>query len=229
MTLDKFLDTYKVGKSYDYANTGYKGECVSLVKCYIKDVLGVTPQAIGNAKDYWLNRNNRYIADNFTPIANTLTFVPQRGDLFVRTSGTYGHIGIVLEATKSHYYTIEQNYNGCRVVKNIKHTDWSNVNFLRPKNQKNINKVTPEFEIAETYTLSTNVKVRVDAGTNSTQKKKSQLTADGQKNALNQTMAVLKAGTKVTVQAIKQIGSDVWVQIPSGWICVYYQGELFVK
>lgn len=172
MTLDKFLTTYKVGKSYDYANTGYKGECVSLVKCYIKDVLGVIPQAIGNAKDYWLNRNNRYIANNFTAIANTPTFVPQRGDLFVRTSGTYGHIGIVLEATTSYYYTIEQNYNGCRVVKNIKHTDWSNVNFLRPKNQKNINKVTPEFEIAETYTLTTNVKVRVDAGTNYAQKKK---------------------------------------------------------
>lgn len=229
MTLDKFLTTYKVGKSYDYANTGYKGECVSLVKCYIKDVLGVIPQAIGNAKDYWLNRNNSYIANNFTAIANTPTFVPQRGDLFVRTSGTYGHIGIVLEATTSYYYTIEQNYNGCRVVKNIKHTDWNNVNFLRPKNQKNINKVTPEFEIAETYTLSTNVKVRVDAGTNSAQKKKSQLTADGQKNALNQTMAVLKAGTKVTVQAIKKMGSDIWVKIPSGWIAVYYQGELFVK
>lgn len=229
MTLDKFLTTYKVGKSYDYANTGYKGECVSLVKCYIKDVLGVIPQAIGNAKDYWLNRNNSYIANNFTAIANTPTFVPQRGDLFVRTSGTYGHIGIVLEATTSYYYTIEQNYNGCRVVKNIKHTDWNNVNFLRPKNQKNINKVTPEFEIAETYTLTTNVKVRVGAGTNYAQKKKSQLTADGQKNALNQTMAVLKAGTKVTVQAIKQIGNDIWVQIPSGWICVYYQGELFVK
>ena len=229
MTLDKFLTTYKVGKSYDYANTGYKGECVSLVKCYIKDVLGVTPQAIGNAKDYWLNRNNSYIANNFTAIANTPTFVPQRGDLFVRTSGTYGHIGIVLEATTSYYYTIEQNYNGCRVVKNIKHTDRSNVKFLRPKNQKNINKVTPEFEIAETYTLTTNVKVRVGAGTNYAQKKKSQLTADGQKNALNQTMAVLKAGTKVTVQAIKKMGSDIWVKIPSGWIAVYYQGELFVK
>lgn len=73
------------------------------------------------------------------------------------------------------------------------------------------------------------MKVRTGAGTNCAQKKKSQLTADGQKNALNQTMAVLKAGTKVTVQAIKKIGDDVWVQIPSGWIAVYYQGELFVK
>lgn len=39
MTLDKFLTTYKVGKSYDYANTGYKGECVSLVKATSKTFL----------------------------------------------------------------------------------------------------------------------------------------------------------------------------------------------
>lgn len=229
MTLDKFLTIYKIGMSYDYANTGYKGECVSLVKCYIRDVLGVTPQAIGDAKDYWLKRNGSYIANNFTAIANTPTFIPQCGDLFVRTSGTYGHIGIVLEATVDYFYTIEQNYNGCRVVKNIKHTNWKNINFLRPKNQKNIGASIPEFEIAKTYTLTTNVKVRTGAGTNCAQKKKSQLTADGQKNALNQTMAVLKTGTKVTVQAIKKIRNDVWVQIPSGWIAIYYQGELFVK
>lgn len=229
MTLDKFLDTYKVGKSYDYAKTGYKGECVSLVKCYIKDVLGVTPQAIGNAKDYWLKRNSSYIANNFTPIVNTPSFVPERGDLFVRTSGTYGHIGIVLDATTSYFNTIEQNYNGCRTVKNINHTNWSNINFLRPKNQKNIGIAKPKFEIAETYTLTTNVKVRTGAGTNYAQKEKSQLTVDGQKNALNQTMAVLKAETKFTVQAIKNIGFDIWVKIPSGWICVCNQGELYAE
>ena len=50
MTLDKFVITHKVGKSYDYAG-GYKGECVSLVKRYIRDVLGFTPQSIGNAKE----------------------------------------------------------------------------------------------------------------------------------------------------------------------------------
>lgn len=137
MTLDDFLNKYKVGKSYAYNGT-YKGECVSLVKNYIKEVLGATPKAIGNAKDYWAKRNGAYLKGIFTPIANTPSFVPQRGDVFVRTSGTYGHIGIVLKATKDYFYTIEQNYNGCRVVKNIKHTDWRNINFLRPKDQSNI-------------------------------------------------------------------------------------------
>lgn len=137
MTLNDFLLKYKVGNSYGYNGT-YVGQCVSLVKNYIKEVLGTSPQSIGDAKYYWLKRNSSYIQSIFIPIANTPSFIPKAGDVFVRTSGTYGHIGIVLKATTDYFYTIEQNYNGCKVVKNIKHTDWNYINFLRPKNQKNI-------------------------------------------------------------------------------------------
>lgn len=132
MTLDKFVITHKVGKSYDYAG-GYKGECVSLVKRYIRDVLGFTPQSIGNAKEYWLKRNSNYIKAHFKPVSK-----PKRGDLFVRTSGTYGHIGIVLSAGDTTYYTIEQNKGGCRVVTNELRKYESDYHFLRPLNQANI-------------------------------------------------------------------------------------------
>ena len=132
MTLDKFVITHKVGKSYDYAG-GYKGECVSLVKRYIRDVLGFTPQSIGNAKEYWLKRNGNYIKAHFKPVSK-----PKRGDLFVRTSGTYGHIGIVLSAGDTTYYTIEQNKGGCRVVTNELRKYESDYHFLRPLNQANV-------------------------------------------------------------------------------------------
>lgn len=132
MKLDKFVITHKVGKSYDYAGN-YKGECVSLVKRYIRDVLGFTPQSIGNAKEYWLKRNGNYIKAHFRPVSN-----PKRGDLFVRTSGTYGHIGIVLSAGDTTYYTIEQNKGGCRVVTNELRKYESDYHFLRPLNQANI-------------------------------------------------------------------------------------------
>lgn len=132
MTLDKFVITHKVGESYDYAG-GYKGECVSLVKRYIRDVLGFTPQSIGNAKEYWLKRNGNYIKAHFKPVSK-----PKRGDLFVRTSGTYGHIGIVLSAGDTTYYTIEQNKGGCRVVTNELRKYESDYHFLRPLNQANI-------------------------------------------------------------------------------------------
>lgn len=132
MTLDKFVITHKVGKSYDYAG-GYKGECVSLVKRYIRDVLGFTPQSIGNAKEYWQKRNDNYIKAHFKAVSK-----PKRGDLFVRTSGTYGHIGIVLSAGDTTYYTIEQNKGGCRVVTNELRKYESDYHFLRPLNQANI-------------------------------------------------------------------------------------------
>ena len=132
MTLDKFVITYKVGKSYGYAG-GYKGECVSLVKLYIRDVLGFTPQSIGNAKEYWNKRNGSYIKAHFKAVSK-----PKRGDLFVRTSGTYGHIGIVISAGDTTYYTIEQNKGGCRVVTNELRKYESGYYFLRPLNQENI-------------------------------------------------------------------------------------------
>lgn len=132
MTFDKFIVTYKVGKSYDYAG-GYKGECVSLVKNYIKQVLGFTPQSIGNAKEYWNKRNGDYIKAHFKAVSK-----PKRGDLFVRTSGTYGHIGIVISAGDTVYYTIEQNKGGSRVVSNETRKYESGYYFLRPLNQANI-------------------------------------------------------------------------------------------
>lgn len=230
-TLDDFLNKYKVGKSYAYNGT-YKGECVSLVKCFIKEVLGVTPQSIGNAKDYWNKRNSAYIKSIFTPIANTPSFVPQSGDVFVRISGTYGHIGIVLEATKDYFYTIEQNYNGCRVVKSIKHTDWSNVNFLRPKNQDNIQSVSSKFTVSKPCTLTTNVKIRIGAGTNCRQKKISEINASGQKRCTSQNRndyAVLRKGIEIIPKQIKTVGNDIWVELINGWVCVCYNGSYYAK
>lgn len=141
ITFDEFCKKYKINHSYGFEGT-YVGECVSLVKNYIRDVLGVRPKNAGNAKDYWLNRNTAYIKSLFTAIPNTPEFIPKKGDVFVRTSGPFGHIGIVISATKDYFYTIEQNYKGNGKVKNIKHTDWSDINFLRPKNQSGISSNT---------------------------------------------------------------------------------------
>lgn len=87
----------------------------------------------------------------------------------------------------------------------------------------------PAFTEGKTYTLTTALKVRTGPGTNYAQKKRSQLTADGKKNAVTGVYAVLKKGTKVTVQEIKKSGSDIWAEIPSGWIALYYNGDQYVK
>ena len=91
---------------------------------------------------------------------------------------------------------------------------------------------TIPFKKGDVVTLTTNVNVRTGAGTNYAQKTVSQLTKDGKKNATStkgSDKAVLKVGTKVTILTIKMVGSDLWAQIPSGWICLKYNGKNYVK
>lgn len=84
------------------------------------------------------------------------------------------------------------------------------------------------YKVGSTYTVQVEaLTVRTGAGTNYAAKKKSQLTADGQKHANGN--GCLVKGTRVTCQATKKNGGDIWMQIPSGWIAAYYSGKKYVK
>lgn len=86
----------------------------------------------------------------------------------------------------------------------------------------------PSYKTGSTYTVNVDaLTVRTGAGTNYKAKTKSQLTADGQKHANGN--GCLVKGTRVTCQATKNVGSDIWMQIPSGWIAAYYSGKKYVK
>lgn len=87
----------------------------------------------------------------------------------------------------------------------------------------------PTFKVGNTYTLQVDLKVRTGAGTNCAQKKRSELTVDGKKNSKIGIYAALKKGTNVTVKAVKKVGSNIWIQIPSGWIAGYYGGKNYIK
>ena len=41
--------------------------------------------------------------------------------------------------------------------------------------------------------------------------------------------AILKRGTRVTVKDIQTVGSCVWLQIPSGWICGKNSKNIYVS
>lgn len=86
----------------------------------------------------------------------------------------------------------------------------------------------PSYKTGSTYTVNVDaLTVRTGAGTNYKAKTKSQLTADGQKHANGN--GCLVKGTRVTCQATKNVGSDIWMKIPSGWIAAYYSGKKYVK
>lgn len=88
---------------------------------------------------------------------------------------------------------------------------------------------SPTFTVGKVYTLTTNVKVRKGAGTNYGQLLRKNLTANAKANAKSGTYAVLKTGTRFTVKAIKTVNGNIWAKIPSGWICVYYNGKKYAK
>jgi len=69
--------------------------------------------------------------------------------------------------------------------------------------------------------------VRTGAGTSYSRKSKNQLSIDGQRrsNASGQ----LNKGTLVTVSKVQTVGNEIWGQIPSGWIALYYGGEAYAK
>lgn len=85
------------------------------------------------------------------------------------------------------------------------------------------------YKVGSTYTLQVNLNVRYGAGTLYKIKKYSELTKDGRKHALNISNAVLKRGTKVTCLKIVKKENQIWLEIPSGFICAKYGDKVYVK
>lgn len=136
-TFEKWVKN-NLGKKIDYDGV-YGVQCVDLVKHYIKNCLNTNPQNIGNAKEYWSKRNSSYIKSLFVAIKNTEGFIPVECDVFVRSSGECGHIGVVCsdKNTARIFYAYEQNAGGTHEgMTKHSHTNWATVNFLRPKYQK---------------------------------------------------------------------------------------------
>ena len=139
MTFDKWVKE-NLGKGIDYDGT-YGVQCVDLAKHYIKNVLGVTPQSIGNAIEYYNKRKtSEYLTKNFKWIDNTAEFIPKKGDLCVFTSKSgNGHISVATgEGTTSYFYSYDQNFPKAKhePMTKIKHSYTSFLGVLRPKKKK---------------------------------------------------------------------------------------------
>ena len=139
MTFNKWVKE-NLGKGIDYDGT-YGVQCVDLAKHYIKNVLGVTPQSIGNAIEYYNKRKtSEYLTKNFKWIDNTAEFIPKKGDLCVVTSKSgNGHISVATgEGTTSYFYSYDQNFPKAKhePMTKIKHSYTSFLGVLRPKKKK---------------------------------------------------------------------------------------------
>ena len=200
----------------------FKGQCVSLIQQYLYQVFGKPFKAHGNAKDWATN----YPKDYFTKIS--ISSKLQKGDVLVYGSnygGGYGHIALI-DASGNFF-----DQNGIkRLAVGYREKPFSGyIAVLRPINQAKLGLNSNRYIVGKTYTTQVDLKVRDGAGTNARQKNRNELSLDGQRHALVGAKACLKTGTRVTVQEIKNIGNDVWIKIPSGWIAGYYNSKVYVK
>ena len=104
-----------------------------------------------------------------------------------------------------------------------------NENNLTKYDKMNVVIDLPTFEIGKNYEVQVALNVRAGAGTHNRIKKYHELTIDGKKHSYRQTYACLKPKTIVTCLSVFVGDSEVWIQIPSGYICCYYHGDIYVK
>jgi len=218
MNLKEFENWAVAQKQVGNPNTeeSYKGECVSLIQQYLSKVYNIPFKARGNAKD-WANIQ----IEGFEKLSPNNALKP--GDILVYDTGKFGHMVIVTLEDKA----LQQNKGGNRII-TIESIESGYVVIHRPKNVDL--GVADNYKVGNVYTVKVNLKVRDGAGISYRQKNKLELTADGQRNALDYNLAVLKAGTRVTLLEIKVVSDkEVWGRIPSGWIALKFEGKVYVE
>lgn len=139
MTIDDYFKS-TVGKKIDYDGV-FQNQCVDYIKDYADKVLGLIPEAVGNAWEYWTKYESEpYLYKNFTRIRNTPDFIPKKGDIgvFNRNFGTYGHVCICTgEGNINEFYSYDQNSGGnLEPVQKCKHHYVSFDGVLRPKTRE---------------------------------------------------------------------------------------------
>lgn len=236
MKMDKWVKN-TLGKGIDY-DGAYGVQCVDLVKHYIKNVLEIEPQSIGNAIEYFNKRyTSEYLTSNFKWLDNTADFVPQMGDICVFSSNSgKGHVSIATgDGSKSYFYSYDQNYPSSKhePMTRIKHTYSSLLGVLRPKKQNKI--ITPpKIKIGE-YKLTNRRGVYKNYGSKSGLLKVA-FVAKGDKKYVDSKVsnadAYLKKNTPVKITEVKHLSSgNLWAKIPSGYICIWncHTDTLYVK
>lgn len=142
-TYKEFIQAHK-GKAMDY--DGVAGcQCIDLCKYYLDEVFDLTPGAWGDAHCWY---DNFYsiptLKNNFTRIANTPDFVPQKGDIMVwsgaLSSGGWGHVAICSgEGDTNWFNSWDNNWTGNHdATAKIRHTYDYVLGVLRPNNQEPI-------------------------------------------------------------------------------------------
>lgn len=99
----------------------------------------------------------------------------------------------------------------------------------KPAEEANSASKQGKYIIGRTYTINvrTSLNVRRGAGTNYALVGYNNLTSDAKRHATS--TGALMNGTRVTCKEVRVVGNDVWMRIPSGWICAIAGNNVYVK
>jgi hypothetical protein len=129
MTLNEFINKY-LGKKIDYDGY-YGGQCMDLYHQYCEEVLGSEHPGAASAYKLW-----RYTWKDFDKKNNTLTAVPERGDIVIwntKAGGGHGHVAIFLVGDVNSFTSLDQNWPTLDKVTKTNH-DYKNIyGWLHPK------------------------------------------------------------------------------------------------
>ena len=178
-------------------------DCIGLIKGYLWSNTSTSTPKYNASQDVSANGMlekcvSKGAISSMPDVPGILVFLP--GHVGVYIGGGY-----VIEA-KGHAYGVVKTRLAGRGWKSWGKCPWITYESVTKPVAKpsTTNKPTttnqPKYKVGSTYTLNVDLNVRKGAGTRFAQKKRSELTVDGRKHAVGQTMATLRKGTKVTVK-----------------------------
>lgn len=141
MNFNEWVNKY-LGKAIDYDGSS-GAQCVDLAKCYLKEVHNIPQFSIGGSARFYYSSFKTFpeLTKKFDRIANTSTFVPEKGDIAVWNSSVgngHGHVAICDgEGDTKAFYTYDMNWNG-KAMKRVKHDYKGFYGVLRPKDKSKI-------------------------------------------------------------------------------------------
>ena len=199
-----------------------------------QELLGKKPNLSTSNAENWYGKNDGYKRGKTPKLGAVICW--RKGQAGNSSDGA-GHVAIV-----------EEIYADGSIL--ISESHWKGVNFQTKKLDKNYtygnlifqgfiyipidfaeeNK-SYRYAVGQTYTTQVILKVRSGAGTDKKQVPYEKLTSNAKTNAYSSGVnkGCLKEGTRVSCLEIKELGNDIWIRIPSGWIAGYYDKKVYVK
>jgi hypothetical protein len=158
-----------LGKKVGYpTDSNYYGECLSLVKWYLKRVIGIAnppPSGANAAYGYWTNFPAP-LGDYLIKIPNTPTGVPKQGSVVVwkPTYGPSGHIAIVDRADTNRFTCLSLN-DPLGTVTQLKEYSYTNIyGWLEPKEDIMDMYKGYDLDNKDSMRVAVDLLVRVQAG-----------------------------------------------------------------